>query len=423
MKKYRQRLLDKVLEEYLEGLPAICIDGAKGVGKTSTASRHSAAEFKFDKAVTREYISASPAFLDSTDKPVLLDEWQRLPFVWDEVKRLVDEDSSPGRFMLTGSAYPKDATIHSGAGRIVHLRMRPLSIQEREIGTPTVHLSDLLFAKVPEVSGTTDVTLSDYLEEIARSGLPAINQLSTKNARRQLSGYVDNIIEKEFEQLGYTVRRPQALRNWFASYAAAQATTTNYTTILDRATPGEPDKPSEKTTRSYREILEKLWLIDEVAPWLPIGSNYKDLGKTPKHYLVDPALAMVLLDLTIESFGQKDDSDDIGTKGKTELGRFFEALIAQSLQTYALVNDATLRHFRSSNGAHEVDFIVQKGKSVLAIEVKLASSSMAYNFKHLNWFAEKFSDFNVTKCVITAGPYAFTRNDGIHIIPAALLGA
>jgi predicted AAA+ superfamily ATPase len=423
MQGYRPRIIDRILADYLQGLPAVCIDGAKGVGKTSSAQQICATEIHMDNKLVQDILNVSSQLIKEASKPVLIDEWQLLPHVWDYVRRLVDENNSPGQYVLTGSAYPKKANVHSDAARIVHLRMRPLSIEERQIDSPVVRIKDLLNREPLEISGSTDVTIDDYLYEISQSGFPAINQLSATNARRQLDGYIDNIVEREFENLGYSVRNSDALRNWLASYAAAQGTTATYATILDAASPGQSNKPSAKTTQNYRDVLNRLWLIDDVEPWLPIASQFKYLGKTPKHFLVDPALSMRLLNLEPNSFTSSDLSSSFDAKGKTILGRFFEALIAQSLKTYAQANDATLHHFRSSNGAREIDFIIQRARQLVLIEVKLAGSVEASDLRHLHWFESEFPEYAVAKCVINAGSYAYTREDGVHVIPAALLGA
>jgi len=423
MTRYKPRILDKVLQEYLKELPAICIDGAKGVGKTSTARIFAASEYALDKKATRELIQASPQLLDSSTKPTLIDEWQRLPETWDTVRRLVDENSSPNRFILTGSAYPADASIHSGSGRIVHLRMRPLSLEERQLNSPTVSIGQLLTEETSTVEGQTDIGLEEYVHEILKSGFPSIQTLSSKAAKLQIEGYIENIINKTFSQEGYVVKRPEALRSWLVAYAAATASTASYSTMLDVATPGETNKPSKTTTQTYRNVLSRLWLLDDVDPWLPIGTGYKYLGKTPKHFLVDPALVASLLDLTYGDLINGCSTILPGPQEKTVLGRLFESLVAQSLKTYTLANDARLRHFRNKTGTREVDFILGKGRTLLAIEVKLSETVDAHDVRHLHWLEHEFSSYKVIKCAITAGPHAYTRADGVHVIPAALLGA
>ncbi|MDR3300797.1 MAG: DUF4143 domain-containing protein [Candidatus Accumulibacter sp.] len=423
MKAYRPRLQDAPIKRRIEELPAVCIDGAKAVGKTETARKLAASELALDNVALRQLAAADPARIATGKKPVLIDEWQRLPEIWDSVRRFVDADTTPNQYLLTGSAYPAKAKIHSGAGRIVHVLMRPLSLQERGLDTPTVSLGALLSEESAEVTGHTDIGFSDYAREIVKSGFPGIHPLSLAAARKQVEGYLANALSRDFADQGIQVRKPGVLRNWLRAYAAATATTASYSTVLAAATPGESNKPSANTTRAYRDALANLWLIDPVEPWVPLGTRFQYLGKTPKHFLVDPALSAALLGF----FEDRPDGDGAVTAfhspERTLLGSLFEALAAQSLKVYAEVNEAELGHFRSSNGHHKVDFIVQKGRRVIAIEVKLAPSVESRDLTHLKWFMAEFASFDITPCLMTTGRDAYTRPDGIHVIPAVLLGA
>ena len=139
-----------------------------------------------------------------------------------------------------------------------------MSLAERGVGTPSVSLKELLKGDRPEISGVTGVTLSDYVRKIVHSGFPAIRPLSGRALRLQLDGYLRRIIDTDFPEQGYLVRRPEVLRRWLAAYAAATATTASFETIRDAASGGQRDKPSKTTTQPYRDILEQLWIVDPV---------------------------------------------------------------------------------------------------------------------------------------------------------------
>jgi predicted AAA+ superfamily ATPase len=421
METYQPRILDRTLQELAEELPAILIEGAKAVGKTSTARRIAVETLQMDNPVTRELVENSSELLERSAKPLLIDEWQRLPVVWDYVRRQVDQNNKGGQFVLTGSAMPREANIHSGAGRIVRLRMRPLSMAERGLTQPTVSLTGLL-ADTAVIEGQSPVKLEDYLREILCSGFPGIRSLSKRAQEAQLDGYLDNIVSREFPEFGQMVRKPDVLRNWLRAYAAATAGTASYQAILDAATPGEQSKPAKNTTLVYRDTLESLWLIDKVEPWLPGGTSFKYLGKTPKHFLADPALSARLLDITPDRLLQGTGMAPLGSPEKTITGCLFEALTALSLKTYTLACNARLRHFRTSSGDHEVDFIIEKGKTIIAIEVKIAQTITGAELRHLHWLENQFTEYQVIKVVVNSGPNAYTRKDGVHIVPLALLG-
>ena len=193
MSDYLPRIVDLELDELLDGLPAISIEGPRAVGKTETALRRAATVYRLDDLAQAEILRGEPERLVSGDPPILIDEWQRMPYSWDLVRRAVDRDPSAGRFVLTGSAAPAEAPTHSGAGRIVTVRMRPLSLAERSLDMTTVALSELLSGRRLPLEGETDVRLADYATEIVRSGFPAIRVLSDRLRRAQLDGYVERI--------------------------------------------------------------------------------------------------------------------------------------------------------------------------------------------------------------------------------------
>jgi len=421
MSEYHRRIIDDTLDELQPHLRAVSVFGPKAVGKTATARQRAASVVDLSDERQREIIAADPSALTRMLGPVLVDEWQRLPSIWDSIKRFVDAGSEPGHFIIAGSSAPRGATIHSGAGRIVPLRMRPLSIAERGIETWTVSLAGLLAGR-SDVEGATAVNLEQYVHEITASGFPGLRQLPDRVRRAELDAYIDNVVQREFPEQGYPVRKPEALRGWLAAYAAATASTTAYTKILDAATPGESGKPAKTTTMAYRDALASLWLLDPVPAWSPSRNHLDRLGQSPEHMLADPALAARLLGLDAPALlsGQQ------GTAALTEgtiLGALFEHLAALSLWTYATATEARLSHLRDQNGTHEVDLIVTRPDGrVLAIEVKLASTVDDRDVRHLHWLKTQIGDDLIDAAVVTTGQYAYRRSDGIAVIPLALLG-
>lgn len=423
MSGYLKRVVDAELDELLAGLPALSIEGPKGVGKTVTAQRRARSTFALDDADERELLAADSARLDRATPPVLVDEWQRYPAVWDQIRRSVDRDGSAGRFLLTGSATPVDAPTHSGAGRIVRVRMRPMSLAERQVGTPTVSLQELLSGTHPSVDGETDVDLPVYTEEILRSGFPAIRAMPNRARRAQLDGYLDRVVEHDFPEQGHLVRRPSTLRGWLAGYAAATATTASYSAILDAATPGDTDKPAKTTTIAYRDVLSQLWLLDPIPGWVPARNPFSRLAQAPKHHLADPALAARLLGASAASLLAGDAPGPPFPRDGTMLGAMFESLVALNLRVYAQAAEASVHHLRTHSGRHEVDFIIERDdRRVVAVEVKLSASVDDGDVEHLHWLGRELGDDLLDAVVVTTGRHAYRRADGIAVVPAALLG-
>lgn len=422
--EYLRRVLDDELDELLPSLPALALDGAKGVGKTVTARRRAATVHALDAPGALELFEADPGRLVGGDPPVLLDEWQRVPTSWDLVRRAVDDDPSPGRFILTGSAATAAGGTHSGAGRIVRLRMRTMTLSEREVAEPTVSLRELLAGRRPILQGATGIELDRYAEEICRSGFPGLRSLPDRALRAQLDGYLDRVIDRDLEvEVGQPVRSPAALRRWLTAYGAATATTAAYDVIRDAATPGEREKPAKATALAYRDALERLWILDPVPAWLPTLNHLRRLGSAPRHHLADPALAARLLGVEAGALLDTGTRGPLTPRDGTLLGQLFESLVTLDVRVYAQAAEARVGHLRTHGGEHEIDLIVERGDHrVLAIEVKLAHTIRDGDVRHLRWLRERLGDDVLDAIVVTTGVDAYRRPDGIGVVPAALLG-
>jgi hypothetical protein len=421
--EYRQRVIDRELDELLPQVSAVSLDGPKGVGKTATALRRAGTVRALDRPGVLSVLAADPGRLLAGDRPVLIDEWQRLPVSWDLVRRAVDSDPSPGRFLLTGSASPAEAGLHSGAGRIVRCRMRPFTSAERGLAQPTVSLSVLLTGDRPPLEGFSGVDLETYATSICQSGFPAIGARRGRALRAELDGYLDLIVERDFAELGHPVRRPITLRRWLAAYGAATATTASLEVIRDAATAAERDKPAKATVLAYQQVLERLWIVDPVPAWLPSRSHLRRLGAAPRHHLADPALAARLVGASAESLLGARHSGPFPARDGTLLGQLFESLVTLDVRVYAQAAEGRVGHLRTHGGEHEIDLIVERGDGqVLAVEVKLAHTVTDQDVRHLRWLREQIGEEMIDAIVVTTGREAYRRRDGIGVVPAALLG-
>lgn len=424
---YQWRVIDAELDELLGPLSALALEGAKGVGKTATAERRARTVLRFDEPSQRQLAEASPELILEGQGPVLLDEWQRVPEIWDAVKRAVDRvDTSAGPFLLTGSATPpegEDRTRrHSGAARIDALRMRPMTLPERLQLRPTVSLRSLLDGAV-DIDGETEVGLADYTAEIVRSGFPGIRRLDDRPLRTRIDGYISRVIDHDFkDELGETVRRPDTLRRWMSAYAAATATTTSLEKIRD-ATYQRQSTPAKTTVLAYRDALVRLFILDPIDGWTPTGSQLKRLAQGPKHHLVDPALAVSLLGLSESKLlSGREGSVAIPGDGAF-LGALFESLSTLSVRVFAQAAEARTFHLRSYDGGHEVDLIVEgRSGEIVACEVKLSAAVDDADVKNLRWLKGKIGERLCEAVVITTGSHAYRRKDGICVVPLALLG-
>lgn len=420
---YTPRVLDDELDELISALAALVIEGPKAVGKTVTASRRAGTIHALDDPGQRSIAAADPARLLAGSRPVLIDEWQRLPESWDLVRRRVDEDPAPGQFLMAGSASPAGLETHSGAGRIVSVRMRPLSLAERTDDAPTVSLNELLRGARPAVSGRTDWKLERYVEEILVSGFPGMRGLSGRPLRAQLDGYLRRIVDRDFPELGHEVRKPSVLRRWLEAYAAASSTTAAFEKIRAAASPSQAERPSRPATQPYRDVLERLWILDPVPAWAPSRNHIRRLTLPEKHQLADPALAARLLAVDADALLAGAPAGPAIPRNGTLLGALFESLVTLSVRVYAQASEAAVFHLRTAAGEHEVDLIVGRGDGrVVALEVKLARVVDEGDLRHLRWLQERIGDELLDAVVITTGEEAYRRDDGIAVVPAALLG-
>ncbi|WP_139738781.1 ATP-binding protein [Actinomyces wuliandei] len=413
---YLLRHLDSYLDELFPALPAIAIEGAKGVGKTETALRRVTRVLRLDEHDVAQLVAAGGKdFLERGRRSVLLDEWQHLPQVWDWVRRMVD-DRSTTPVLLTGSATPRQGTTtHSGAGRIVSVLMRPMSLTERGTTPGGLGLAALLAGDCSFTAEST-MTLPDYAEEVCASGFPGIRPLTSRARAVQLDSYIERVIDRDILEQGGSIRRPGSLRAWLRSYAAATSTTASYSAILDAATAGDSGKPARSTTQTYRDLLTRIWVLDPVPTWDLNPSAGSRLKTSPKHQLVDPAVSARLLGTTASALMS-------ARPGSGELfGRLFEALATLCVRAASLTVDARVGHLRTRNGDHEIDLVVEDSHGrVVAFEVKLARDVGDRDVAHLAWLKRQLGDRLSAGVVLTAGRHAYLREDGFLVLPLALL--
>lgn len=421
---YRMRTIDTLLDGFMPYLSAIALDGAKGVGKTATAQRRADWTLSLDSPAARESVLALPGVLEDPSQisehfpgegAIFLDEWQHLPQVWNSVRHGVDRGARPGQFLLAGSATPVDrAGTHSGAGRIVSLRMRPMGFHERDREATTVSFKELLHGDgQASVSGRTSLNAVSYAEEIVRSGFPGIRDFPARIRHLQLESYIEHIVDRDLPEAGFGPRNPHQLVRWLEAYAAATATTTAYSKLLVAATSGDGTRPTKATSLAYREHLTRIWVLDSIRGWSPSNSPLKRLATSPKHFLADPALVTTLLGIDI---------DNLLAPGGM-MGQLFEALVALTVQVLAQACDARVFHLRTESGIHEVDLIIERpDRRILAVEVKTAAVATDEHAKHLNWLMQQWPERVIDRVIINTGQRAYRRPDGVAVVPLALVG-
>ena len=294
MCSYRPRVADGELAQMRRALGAILIEGPKACGKTETASQVARTVIQFDRDDTaRAQVTLDPDALFTGEPPILFDEWQLEPTIWNRVRRQVDERHAKGEFILTGSSRPRDdVSRHSGAGRFAVLRMRPMSLFESGHSTGSVSFAALLAGERQPGVGT-HLTFPELLKRIVVGGWPEIIDWAEEDARSWLNGYLDQIVETDIPAMGPR-RNPRNLRRLLASLARSVGQPVKLSEVA-RDVGGDAGPIAHETITGYIDALERLGLIDDSEAWRPHMRSRTRLRAAPVRYFVDPSLGPAAL--------------------------------------------------------------------------------------------------------------------------------
>lgn len=395
---------------------AMLIEGPKAVGKTHTASQLARTVLRIDiDGSARAMLEADPGRLFELPSPVLFDEWQESPELWNLVRRAVDDRSEKGLYLLTGSATPRDtARMHSGAGRIGRLRMRPMSLLETGHSSGEVSLAALLDGATPSATPATQ-SVTDLIERIVIGGWPDALAWNERNARRWLNSYLDNVVETDLPAMGPR-RNPDRIKRLLASLARSVGTTVNRS-ATEIEVGGDAGPVASETLTHYLNALDRLMLVESLPAWRPHMRSGRQLRTTPVHYFVDPSLGPAALGV-----GSGELLSDLEATGF-----HFESLVLRDLRVYTQALGATLSSWRDTKTGDEVDVILELPNGTwAAIEIKLGEGATEAAAASLLRFVRKVDTSRhgdpSALIVINGGRFTLRRSDGVTIVPIAALG-
>jgi predicted AAA+ superfamily ATPase len=408
---YRSRLVDPLLDELFGQLSALMIVGPRAAGKTTTSARHAATTVRLDREAEAVAFRADPdAALRGLPEPVLLDEWQAVPGVLGAVKRAVDTEARPGRFLMTGSVRAElENEVWPGTGRLVRVAMYPMAIREQigRLGGPGV-LERLAGGGRPAVPADSP-DLRGYLELALRGGFPdPALRLADRPRRAWLGSYLGDLLTHDLEAVDGGRRDSQRLRRYFEAYALNSAGVAEQKTIYDAA------GVNKATAVAYEGLLESLLVAEAVPAWR--SNRLKRLVHQPKRYLVDAALIGAAL--RIDEQGAMRDGD--------LLGRILETFVAAQLRSEIAASAAQprLHHLRTEQGRHEIDLVVElAGERLVCFEVKATASPGDADAKHLAWLREELGERFVAGVVLHTGPRLYELGERIVAAPICSLWA
>ena len=415
MVNYRLRIADQELVERLGYIGAVLIEGPKACGKTATATRHAQTVIRLDEDQrARQLLELAPDRLFEGPTPILFDEWQVTPSIWNRVRRQVDDRLGKGLFILTGSATPTDdASRHSGAGRFSVVKMRPMSLFETGHSNGEMSLRSLLEGERQTGLGT-HLAFDELLNRIVIGGWPELIDADEVSARRWLRDYLTNLVEVDIQKLG-SRRDPSNLRRLLESLGRSVAQATK-AAELARDVGGADGPIAKETLSAYLTALGRLHLLDNSPAWLPHMRSRARLRTAPIRYFVDPSIGTAALGI-----GPSDLTNDLEA-----LGLHYEALVIRDLRIYAQLLDARVDSWRDENG-HEIDAIVSIGPNKWgAFEIKLNPNAVDEGAASLLRFKAKVdtSRQGEPSClgVVTSTGAGGLRPDGVHVIPIGTLG-
>ena len=413
--KYLSRVADKMLQERLETFGAVLIEGPKWTGKTTTAEQQAKSVIKLqDPDKAEEYLTTAatkPSLLLKGEQPKLIDEWQDAPMIWDAVRTAVDNTGGkPGQFILTGSnTVDKTKIRHTGTGRITRMKIYPMSLWESLESSGEVSIQELFNNPDYDIDGASSkLDIPGLILTACRGGWPATLQMPPKASMFIAKDYVNSVCENDISIM--------------KSYARNISTLAKKSNILADVTASEDISLSMNTFDDYIAALEKLFVIQDIDAWCPAIRSKTAIRSSPKRCFVDPSIAVAAMNVNAEA---------LETHLKT-FGFIFEQMCIRDLKAYTADFNSRISYYRDRYGL-EADLVLhlEDGRYAL-IECKLGSREIDDGAKHLLELKRLIQEHNKTEkqvpirepdllIVITGGTMAYSRPDGVKVIPLACL--
>jgi hypothetical protein len=426
--EYYQRIIDKELKDHLDAMGAVLIIGPKWCGKTTTAMQEAKSVLRMqDPDKSEAYLATArtkPSLLLVGDTPRLIDEWQIAPVLWDAVRTAVDDRSKEGQFILTGSTTIDQRQImHSGVGRISRLMMRPMSLYESRESNGKISIRSLFDDANLSIDGVrSNLSIEQLVFSACRGGWPStLGKKSDKASLLVAQSYVDTICETDVSTVDGVKKDPKRVRALLQSYARNISTLATNKTIMNDINTNFTEIV-ESTYYVYIDALNRIFVIDDIPAWNPSIRSATSIRSSNKKGFIDPSIAVASLRLTPEILLQ-----DLHT-----FGFIFESLCNRDLKVYSQALGSELSYYHDRYGL-EADAVLRlrNGKYAL-IEYKLGNKEIEDAAKHLLELDSLIKKHNLEQSsaklrepdflmVITGGELAYTRNDGVKIVPIGCL--
>ena len=428
MDKYVERISDKQLEKLLRLSGAVLVTGVKWCGKTTSSRRYAESEIILDNSAEGKNLilraNAMPSDVLNQKPPLLIDEWQNAPRLWDAVRREVDDRGKRGQFILTGSSTPlddeaKQEIFHSGFGRIANLRMHTMSSLETGFSYGKISLSKLFEDGNMYISDYSDRTLEDMALSLCKGGWPNTLEDKDEDALEIPYMLLDELInidvQRRLEELGLR-KNSSDVRRLLRSYSRNISTQASKSLIRKDLSTNEETLFNEETLNKYLALLETMFITEDLEAWAPSVRSKTRVQGGPTRHLSEPSLAVASLGLSPQSL----------VKDFRTFGFLFESYAIRDLRVYSTALNGNLYHYRDAKGL-EADAIMElRDQRWAMFEVKLfdpdrvdeGAANLLKVKDKMNYSTMKQPSFMM---VITAGKYARLRPAGVYEVPISLL--
>lgn len=413
MPLYVPRIVDDEISRSLSSAGAVVLRGTRAVGKTESARRVAASELRLDSTDPRAVLArAQPGSALDGAMPRLLDEWQVVPELWNEVRHAVDDRQATGQFLLTGSAWPNDShLLHSGAGRFAQVTMRTMSLAETGDSTGEVSLAALFDDRVPLAESASD--FAGLVRRLVRGGWPGWLGADEAVARSRAGSYLNDIAEHDFPSLAGPRRDPRRLLAFLRALAGLSAQPATYAAITRRMNEDSAGVGAAAVPELH-DLAQRLYLVEDQPAWSPSLRSRTALLQTPSRHLADPSLAAALLGAG---------TDRLLGEPQT-LGFLFESQVVHDLRIFAQAMGARgVFHYRDARARDELDAVVEASDGRwIAIEVKLGVGQVDAAAANLRRVTAKVSRPPEACVVVVPTGVAHRRSDGVLVVPLTVLG-
>lgn len=426
---YLHRTADELLSDLLDAFGAVLIEGPQWCGKTTTAEQLARSVIKMqDPDMQEEYLitaNSKPSLLLQGATPRLIDEWQDAPVLWDAVRTMVDKRDEPGQFILTGSnSVDKEKTKHSGTGRIVKMKMLPMSLWESKESTGEVSIAELFNNPEYDIDGKkSKMTVENLIFAACRGGWPAALKSKSESAQLLIArNYLNSVCSEDISRVDKIRRNENLAKQILRSYARNISTIAKKTSMLEDVVTSQNMSCSMDTFDDYIAALEKLFVIQDIDAWSPAIRSKTAIRSAPKRGFCDPSIAVAALGLT---------PSVLKTQLKT-FGFIFEQMCIRDLKAYTMDMNSHVSYYRDRYGL-EADIVLHlpDGRYAL-IECKLGSMEIDKGAEHLLKIRDLIREKNLTEkqmpirepdllLILTGGQISYTRNDGVKVIPLATI--